>query len=72
MTSSFERKYMGFKVLELLLPSLVAADVGVVFSPIVVNHLVSNCRHEGRRLYSASKHLVTTGILEFVSVEKYG
>lgn len=49
---------MAFQLLESLLSSLVAEDVGVVFSPVLVDHVVSNCRHEGKHMYSAAKHLV--------------
>ena len=50
---------MGFRLLESLLPSLVVEEVCVVFSPVIVDLLVSNCRHEGKNLYSAAKHLVS-------------
>ena len=64
MASSYERKYMSFKLLQSFLPTLTASEVGVVFSSVFVEQMTQQCKHEGKSLHSAVKELVSW----FVSV----
>jgi len=58
MKSSFERKHMAFKLIQSLLPTLRAEEVGVVFSSTVLEHLMLQGKHEGKPLYSTIQDLV--------------
>lgn len=58
-TSSHERKYVGFKLLEALLPSLSVGEVPLVFSPNLLRCLVNNASSQENYLHPAAKHLVS-------------
>lgn len=58
-TSSRDRKYVGFQLVEKLLPSLLADEVGVVFSPNLLHCLMNNSHSAGNSLYPAVNHLVS-------------
>lgn len=59
VVSSHERRYISFKLLESLLPTLVANEVGVVFSPNLMGCLMNNARSSGNYLYPKARHLVS-------------
>ena len=58
MKSSFERKHMAFKLIQSLLPTLEAKEVGVIFSSTVLEHLTFHGKHEGKPLYPTIQELV--------------
>ena len=58
-TSSHERKYVGFQLLETLLPSLSVGEVPLVFSPNLLRCLVNNASSQENYLHPAAKHLVS-------------
>ncbi len=62
MGSSHERKFVAFQLIEhLLVSSLKAEEVGVVFSPNLMSCLFNNSHSTGNYLHSAARHLVSGG-----------
>ncbi len=57
--SSHERRYVSFQLLQSLLPTLSANEVGVVFSPNLMGCLMNNSRSSGNYLYPVARHLVS-------------
>ena len=57
-TSSHERKYAGFVLLEAVLPSLTVREVPLVFSPNLLRCLINNASSEDNYLHAAATHLV--------------
>ena len=58
-TSSHERKYVGFQLLETILPSLSVREVPLVFSPNLLRCLMNNASSPENYLHPAAKHLVS-------------
>ena len=58
-TSSHERKYVGFQLLEMILPSLSVGEVPLVFSPNLLRCLVNNASSQENYLHPAARHLVS-------------
>ena len=58
-TSSHERKYVGFQLLEMVLPSLSVGEVPLVFSTNLLRCVVNNASSQENYLHPAAKHLVS-------------
>ncbi|XP_065891483.1 uncharacterized protein [Dysidea avara] len=58
IVSSHERKYLSFKLLELLLPTLDVSEVVAVFTPNLLRCLRNNLSGADNYLNKAAKHLV--------------
>ncbi|XP_028411187.1 rDNA transcriptional regulator pol5-like [Dendronephthya gigantea] len=56
--SSHERKFMGFKVLEKVLPILSSEQVAIVFSPQLMHCLFNSLGHDTNYLYPAIKQMI--------------
>lgn len=59
MISSHDRKYLGFKLLESLLPSLECSEVSAVFTTNLVQCWMNNVGSGANYLHAAAKHLLT-------------
>ncbi len=58
-SSSHERRYLGFKLLESLLPSLTVGEVAITLSPNLLSCLLNNSAAKDNYLHLAAKHLVS-------------
>ena len=57
-SSSHERRFLGFKLLESLLPTLSVSEVCVVFSPNLLSCLLNNLWTKDNYLHQAARHSV--------------
>lgn len=59
LTSTCERKFLAYQVIEqLILPTMTANEVGVVLSPTLLRTLKTSTHVSHHVLYEASQHMV--------------